>query len=35
VIDPADTRGWIKAGLRAAPPPVPRRGKTSPWIDAW
>ncbi len=35
VIDPADTRDWIMAGLRAAPPPPPREGKKRPWIDAW
>jgi acetyl-CoA carboxylase carboxyltransferase component len=35
VIDPAETRGWIMAGLRAAPPPPPRTGKKRPFIDAW
>jgi acetyl-CoA carboxylase carboxyltransferase component len=35
VIDPADTREWIMAGLRAAPPAPPREGKKRPWIDAW
>ncbi|HXJ80426.1 MAG TPA: carboxyl transferase domain-containing protein [Candidatus Methylomirabilis sp.] len=35
VIDPADTRRWIMAGLRSAPPPPPRIGKKHPWIDAW
>jgi acetyl/propionyl-CoA carboxylase alpha subunit/acetyl-CoA carboxylase carboxyltransferase component len=35
VIDPADTRRWIMAGLRAAPPPAPRTGKKHAWIDTW
>jgi acetyl-CoA carboxylase carboxyltransferase component len=35
VIDPADTRRWIMAGLRAAPPAVRPAGKKHPWIDAW
>jgi acetyl-CoA carboxylase carboxyltransferase component len=38
VIDPADTRRWIAAGLRARPP-VPARTATTakkvPWIDSW
>jgi acetyl-CoA carboxylase carboxyltransferase component len=35
VIDPAETRSWIMAGLRAVPPPPKRNGKKLPWIDAW
>jgi acetyl-CoA carboxylase carboxyltransferase component len=35
VIDPADTRRWIMAGLRSAPPPAPSAGKKRAWIDAW
>ena len=35
VIDPADTREWIMAGLRAAPPVPAREGKKLPWIDVW
>jgi acetyl-CoA carboxylase carboxyltransferase component len=35
VIDPADTRRWIVAGLRSAPPAVRPAGKKHPWIDAW
>ncbi len=35
VIDPAETRRWIMAGLRSAPPPEPRRGKKHAWIDTW
>ncbi|MGH6873098.1 MAG: carboxyl transferase domain-containing protein [Rhizomicrobium sp.] len=35
VIDPAETRKWIAAGLRAVPPPPKRTGKKLAWIDAW
>ena len=35
VIDPADTRRWVAAGLRSLPPVAPRAGKKLPWIDAW
>jgi acetyl/propionyl-CoA carboxylase alpha subunit/acetyl-CoA carboxylase carboxyltransferase component len=35
VIDPADTRRWILAGLKAIPTPPPRQSKKIPWIDAW
>jgi acetyl/propionyl-CoA carboxylase alpha subunit len=35
VIDPAETRAWITAGLRAVPTPPKRTGKKLPWIDAW
>ncbi|HEV2563115.1 MAG TPA: carboxyl transferase domain-containing protein [Rhizomicrobium sp.] len=35
VIDPAETRRWIMAGLRAVPAPQKRAGKKLPWIDAW
>ena len=35
VIDPAETRAWITAGLRAAPPPPVGVVKTRPWIDTW
>ena len=35
VIDPADTRTWVMAGLRAVPPPAPRTGKKRPCIDTW
>jgi len=35
VIDPAETRNWIMAGLRAVPTPPKREGKKLPWIDAW
>ena len=34
VIDPADTRRWIIAGLTAAPPGE-RRGRKRPCIDPW
>jgi acetyl/propionyl-CoA carboxylase alpha subunit len=35
VIDPADTRRWIMAGLRALPPKAPRTGKRRAWVDTW
>ncbi len=35
VIDPADTRRWIVAGLRSLPPAQPRLEKKLRWIDAW
>ena len=35
VIDPADTRQWIMAGLRSVPKPPPRTTKKRPCIDAW
>jgi acetyl/propionyl-CoA carboxylase alpha subunit/acetyl-CoA carboxylase carboxyltransferase component len=35
VIDPADTRRWIVAGLRSLPPTHPRLEKKLRWIDAW
>ena len=35
VIDPADTRRWVAAGLRSLPPVPARTGKKLPWIDAW
>ena len=35
VIDPAETRKWITAGLRSVPPPPKREGKKLKWIDAW
>jgi acetyl/propionyl-CoA carboxylase alpha subunit/acetyl-CoA carboxylase carboxyltransferase component len=35
VIDPADTRRWIVAGLRSLPPAPPRLQKKLRWIDAW
>ena len=35
VIDPADTRRWINAGLAAAPDPTPRTGKKRPNVDTW
>jgi acetyl/propionyl-CoA carboxylase alpha subunit len=35
VIDPAETRAWVMAGLRACPKPPKREGKKLPWIDAW
>jgi len=35
VIDPADTRKWIMAGLRSLPPRPVRTGKKRPNVDAW
>ena len=35
VIDPADTRQWIMAGLRSVPKSEPRTTKKRPCIDAW
>ena len=35
VIDPAETRRWIVAGLRAMPPTPKREGKKRGWVDAW
>jgi acetyl/propionyl-CoA carboxylase alpha subunit len=35
VIDPASTRKWIVAGLRAMPPAAKREGKKRGWVDAW
>lgn len=35
VIDPAETRQWIMAGLRSVPKPEPRTGRKRPCIDAW
>jgi acetyl/propionyl-CoA carboxylase alpha subunit/acetyl-CoA carboxylase carboxyltransferase component len=35
VIDPADTRRWVLAGLRSMPPTPKRTGKKLRWIDAW
>ncbi len=35
VIDPADSRRWIAAGLRSSAPPEPRDGKKHRYIDSW
>ena len=35
VIDPAESRRWIVAGLSALPPKEPRKGKKRPYIDTW
>ncbi|MGH7779677.1 MAG: carboxyl transferase domain-containing protein [Candidatus Binataceae bacterium] len=35
VIDPLESRRWIMAGLKSAPPPAPRTGKKRPCIDTW
>ncbi len=35
VIDPAETRRWIVAGLGSVPEPESRRHRKRPCIDAW
>jgi hypothetical protein len=35
VIDPAETRHWIMAGLRSMPAVPPRTERKRPCIDAW
>ena len=35
VIDPADSREWVVAGLRSLPATEPRTGKRRPYIDTW
>jgi acetyl/propionyl-CoA carboxylase alpha subunit/acetyl-CoA carboxylase carboxyltransferase component len=35
VIDPANTRDWIMAGLRSVPPAEPRKERKRPCIDTW
>jgi acetyl-CoA carboxylase carboxyltransferase component len=35
VIDPAETRRWIVAGLRSVPPSQVREGKRRPCVDGW
>ncbi len=35
VIDPADTRSWIMAGLRSLPAPIQRTGKKRAFVDTW
>src|SRR4051812_6639439 len=35
VIDPAETRRWIMAGLGSVPKPEPRQHRKRPCIDAW
>ena len=35
VIDPADTRAWVMAGLRSLPAPAPRSGKKRSCVDTW
>jgi acetyl/propionyl-CoA carboxylase alpha subunit/acetyl-CoA carboxylase carboxyltransferase component len=35
VIDPADTRRWLLAGLDACPPPPHRTARKRPCIDPW
>ncbi len=35
VIDPAETRNWIMAGLRSIPAAAPRSHRKRPCIDAW
>ncbi len=35
VIDPAESRDWIRMALLAAPKPPPRTGKKRPMVDTW
>ena len=35
VIDPADTRRWVLAGLKSLPPHPVRTEKKLRWIDSW
>ena len=35
VIDPAESRDWIVAGLRSLPPTPPRTKKKRPYVDTW
>lgn len=35
VIDPAETRSWIMAGLRSVPKPAKREHRKRPCIDTW
>jgi acetyl-CoA carboxylase carboxyltransferase component len=35
VIDPAETRSWVMAGLESLPPVTVRTGKKRPCVDAW
>jgi acetyl/propionyl-CoA carboxylase alpha subunit/acetyl-CoA carboxylase carboxyltransferase component len=35
VIDPADTRSWVMAGLRSLPASTPRTGKKRSCVDTW
>jgi acetyl-CoA carboxylase carboxyltransferase component len=35
VIDPAETRRWIVAGMRSLPPRPVRTGKKRAWVDGW
>jgi acetyl-CoA carboxylase carboxyltransferase component len=35
VIDPAETRHWIMAGLRSMPAVSPRTGRKRPCVDVW
>jgi acetyl-CoA carboxylase carboxyltransferase component len=35
VIDPADTRAWVTAGLLALPTKAKREGKKRGWVDTW
>ncbi len=35
VIDPAESRAWISAGLETHVPQIPRRAKKLPYVDPW
>ncbi|MFP6663320.1 MAG: carboxyl transferase domain-containing protein [Deltaproteobacteria bacterium] len=35
VIDPAETRHWVRRGLASVPAPAPRQGRKRPFVDTW
>ena len=35
VIDPAESRDWVRMALLSAPKPAPRTGKKRPMVDTW
>lgn len=35
VIDPAETRRWVRRGLASVPAPVPQTGRKRPFVDSW
>jgi acetyl-CoA carboxylase carboxyltransferase component len=35
VIDPSETRHWVRRGLASVPGPAPRVGRKRPFVDTW